>query len=80
MIQFPSVDTYYISYDNDQAFLHNGMTETNQQTENALDVMETFTVEQDYLDRLDALGIEFEEEIQTLLPNVEGPELHLKSF
>lgn len=60
LIQFPSIMTYYISYNTSQTFYHWGENDTDQQTENALDTMEIFTVEQDYIDRTGVLGIELE--------------------
>ena len=44
-----------------KTFYHYGETQTDQQTENTLDTMETFTVKKDYIDRADTLGIVLEE-------------------
>ena len=62
LIKFPSVPTYYISYNNDKAFYHYGVTNPDQQTENIHECMHKFTDKNEYLDKAAELGIEIVED------------------
>jgi hypothetical protein len=57
-INKPTALTYHVITNVDESIVHYGLTDTDQVTTSALTELETFTNEQDYLDRLDALGID----------------------
>ena len=57
-INKPDVDTWYILYNVGGSIYHYGLTTEDQVTTSDFTELETFTVEQDYLDRLAELGID----------------------
>ncbi len=61
-INKPSVSTWFIAYEDAEAFYHNGCTKTDQLTSTRLDNMETFTVEDDYVARAGVLDIALPED------------------
>jgi hypothetical protein len=56
ILQFPSQDTYFVI--SEQGKVSYGKITPTQKVESGLGELETFTVEQDWLDRLTELGID----------------------
>ena len=56
-----TVKTWWIMKSIDNSVIHHGVAEVGQEVSSGQDELETFTVEQEWIDRLAVLGITIEE-------------------